>query len=111
VSVLGSQGSQVVLMTSPFYDTGEQLNGRPWDEDSPVRVDILNQMIESVAALHPGVVSVVPLNKYLDSHGHYTAKIDGKTMRFADGVHTTQAAGTLLAPKVLPQLAALKRGS
>ena len=111
VSVLGSQGSHVVLMTSPFYDTGEQLNGRPWDEDSPVRVDILNQMIESVAALHPGVVSVVPLNKYLDSHGHYTAKIDGKTMRFADGVHTTQAAGTVLAPKVLPQLAALKRGS
>ena len=110
VSVLGSQGAHVVLMTSPFYDTGEQLNGRPWDEDSPVRVDILNRMIESVAALHPGVVSVVPLNKYLDSHGHYTSKINGKTMRFADGVHTTQAAGTLLAPKVLPQLAALKRG-
>jgi peptidoglycan/LPS O-acetylase OafA/YrhL len=111
VSVLGSQGAHVVLMTSPFYDTGEQLDGRPWDEDSPVRVNILNQMIESVAAQHPGVVSVVPLNKYLDSHGHYTGTIDGKTMRFADGVHTTQAAGTYLAPKVLPQLAALKRGS
>ena len=110
VSVLGSQGSHVVLMTSPFYDTGEQLNGRPWDEDSPARVDILNQMIESVAALHPGVVSVVPLNKYLDSHGHYTAKIDGKTMRFADGVHTTQAAGTFLAPEGPPAAGCFEKG-
>ena len=66
VSVLGSQGAHVVLMTSPFYDTGEQPNGQPWDEDSPVRVDLLNHMIESVAALHPGIVSVVPLNQYLD---------------------------------------------
>jgi hypothetical protein len=108
VSIFSAKGARVVLMTSPFYDTGEQLNGQPWDEDSPVRVDVLNKIIESVAAQHPHVVSVVPLNKYLDPDGHYTSKIDGKTMRFADGVHTTQAAGTYLAPKILPQLAALK---
>jgi peptidoglycan/LPS O-acetylase OafA/YrhL len=108
VSVLGSGGAHVVLMTSPYYDTGEQLNGQPWDEDSPTRVNVLNKLILSVAAQHPKTVSVVPLNKYLDPHGHYTLKIDGKTMRFADGVHTTEAAGTYLAPKILPLLAALK---
>jgi len=106
VSVLGAGGTHVVLMTSPYYDSGEQLDGQPWDEDDPGRVDILNSMIESVAAQHPGQVSVVPLNKYLDPDGHYTASIDGQVMRFADGVHTTQEAGTYLAPKILPQLAA-----
>jgi peptidoglycan/LPS O-acetylase OafA/YrhL len=108
VTVLGVGGAHVVLMTSPYYDSGEQLNGQPWDEDAPARVNRLNQIIESVAAGHPKTVSVVPLNKYLDPKGHYTLKIDGKTMRFADGVHTTQAAGTYLAPKILPQLAGLK---
>jgi len=105
VSVLGAGGAHVVLMTSPYYDSGEQLDGQPWDEDDPARVDILNAMIESVAAEHPGQVSVIPLNRYLDPDGHYTASIDGQVMRFADGVHTTQEAGTYLAPKILPQLA------
>ena len=109
VSVLGAGGAHVVLMTSPYYDSGEQLDGQPWDEDDPARVDILNAMIESVAAEHPGQVSVIPLNRYLDPDGHYTASIDGQVMRFADGVHTTQEAGTYLAPKILPQLAAAGR--
>jgi peptidoglycan/LPS O-acetylase OafA/YrhL len=109
VSVLHSGGAPVAITTSPFYDTGEQPDGQPWDEDAPGRVDRLNTMIESVAALHPGIVSVVPLNRYLDPDGHFTAKIGGKTMRFADGVHTTEDAGTYLAPKILPQLAALQK--
>jgi acyl CoA:acetate/3-ketoacid CoA transferase len=73
-------------------------------------VNILNQLIESVAAMHPGVVSVVPLNKYLDPDGHFTSTIDGKVMRFPDGVHTTQDAGTYLAPKILPQFVATGHG-
>ena len=109
VSVLDSAGAHVALMTSPFYDSGEQLGGQPWDEDAPARVDLLNTMIESVAAMHPGTVSVVPLNRYLDPDGRFTWKIDGKMMRFADGVHTTEAAGTYLAPKILPQLLSMGR--
>jgi hypothetical protein len=104
VTVLGADGAHVVFTTSPYYDSGEQLDGQPWDEDSPHRVDLLNQMIESVAAEHPGTVSVIPLNQYLDPDGHFTSSIDGRVMRFTDGVHTTQAAGTYLAPKMLPQL-------
>ncbi len=107
VAILSSTGARVALMTSPYYDSGEQPDGQPWDEDDPARVNLLNRMIESVAAAHRGVVSVVPLNKYLDPDGHFTWKIDGQTMRFPDGVHTTQAAGAYLAPKILPQLAAL----
>ncbi len=104
VSILHSGGAHVAIMTSPFYDSGEQQNGEPWDEDAPARVDVLNSLIRSVAARHPRIVSVVALNRYLDPDGHFTAKIDGKVMRFADGVHTTEDAGTYLAPKVLPPL-------
>jgi hypothetical protein len=110
VAILGSGGAHVALMTSPYYSTGEQLDGQPWDEDSPARVDVLNRIIESVATMHSGAVSIVPLHKYLDPDGHYTLTINGKVMRFADGVHTTQAAGTYLAPKILPQLAAMAPG-
>jgi peptidoglycan/LPS O-acetylase OafA/YrhL len=109
VAVLSSGGARVALMTAPYFDSGEQLDGQPWDEDDPARVNILNRMIKSVAAEHPGVVSVVPLHKYLDPQGHFTWTINGQTVRFPDGVHTTQAAGTLLAPKILPQLAAIGR--
>jgi peptidoglycan/LPS O-acetylase OafA/YrhL len=107
VSVLGATGAQVVITTAPYFDSGEQPNGQPWDEDAPSRVDLLNQMIESVAAEHPHNVTVIPLNKYLDPHGHYQNVIGGQSMRFADGVHTTEAAGTYLAPKVLPELVTL----
>jgi peptidoglycan/LPS O-acetylase OafA/YrhL len=109
VSILSSGGAHVALMTSPYYDTGEQLDGQPWDEDSPARVNVLNSIITSVASQHPGVVSVVPLNRYLDPHGHFAWTIDGKVMRLGDGVHTTPAAGPYLAPKILPQLAAMGR--
>jgi peptidoglycan/LPS O-acetylase OafA/YrhL len=111
VSILSSGGAPVALMTSPYYDTGEQLDGQPWDEDSPARVNVLNKIIEQVAAEHPGVVSVVPLNKYLDPDGHFTWTIDGKVVRLGDGVHTTPGAGPYLAPRILPQLAAMGRAS
>ena len=39
VSDLSSTGAQVALMTSPYYDSGEQPDGQPWDEDAPARVD------------------------------------------------------------------------
>jgi peptidoglycan/LPS O-acetylase OafA/YrhL len=109
VSVLGAGGAHVALMTAPYFDSGEQPDGQPWDEDAPARVNVLNRLITSVAALHRGTVSVVPLHRYLDPDGHFTSSIDGQVMRFADGVHTTQAAGTYLAPKILPQFAAMAR--
>jgi L-fucose mutarotase/ribose pyranase (RbsD/FucU family) len=64
-----------------------------------------------VAAQHPGVVSVLPLNKYLDPDGHFTWTINGQVMRLGDGVHTTPAAGPYLAPKLLPELAAMGHGT
>jgi hypothetical protein len=107
VSVLGADGAQVAIATAPYFDSGEQPDGKPWDEDAPARVNLLNSMISAVAAQHPQNVSVVKLHQYLDPDGHYTYRINGQAVRFPDGVHTTEAAGTYLAPKILPQLAAL----
>jgi peptidoglycan/LPS O-acetylase OafA/YrhL len=107
VTVLHSEGAKVALTTSPYFDSGEQLDGQPWPEDDPARVDRLNAIIEQVAAHDPGFVSVIPLNHLLDPGGHFTWTIDGKVVRMVDGVHTTFAAGDLLAPKVLPGLVAL----
>jgi peptidoglycan/LPS O-acetylase OafA/YrhL len=111
ITILSSQGAHVALMTAPYFDTGEQLDGQPWDEDAPARVNVLNRIIEEVAARHPGVVSVIPLNRYLDPDGHFTWSIDGTVVRLGDGIHTTPAAGAYLAPKILPQLAVMGRGT
>ncbi len=109
MTILSSQGARVALFTAPYFNSGDQPNGEPWDEDSPARVNRLNQILETVAARHPGVVSVIPLHQYLDPHGRFTWSIDGSVIRQPDGIHTTLATGTYLAPLVLPKLAELGR--
>ncbi len=109
VTVLHSQGAQVALTTAPYFDSGEQPDGQPWPEDAPVLVDRLNAIIQQVAARNPGFVTVIPLNRMLDPHGRFTWTIDRKVVRMVDGIHTTFAAGDLLAPTVLPELASLAR--
>ena len=37
-AVLGSKGASVVLMTTPYYDSGVAPAGGPWPEDDPARV-------------------------------------------------------------------------
>ena len=110
VAILSSVGAKVALFTSPYFRTGEQPNGAPWPQDDPARVDRFNRLVDQVAAHHPGVVSVVPLNRFLDPSGHFTWTLDGQVARQGDGVHTTLAGGSYLAPRVLPLLAALGRG-
>ncbi len=85
VRILHSHGARVVLMTAPYFDTGEQPDGQPWDEDSPGRTRALNSIIQAVARQHPHIVSVVPLNRYLDPDGHFTWTIHGRQVRLADG--------------------------
>jgi len=111
VTILSAGGARVALFTAPYFDTGEQPDGRRWDQDLPKRVDRLNEIIVKVAKEFPGSVRVIPLNEYLDPGRHFTWAIDGHVVRLPDGVHTTIAGGRYLAPKVLPQLAALGRGA
>jgi len=107
VQILSARGARVVLLTCPYFDSGEQPDGRPWPQEDLARIDRFNAILRRVAAQAPGVVRVVDLGAMLDPHGRFTPVVDGVTVRPSDGVHLTLAAGAWLAPKLLPQFAAL----
>ena len=107
VAQLSATGARVVLATTPYYSSGETLNGAAWPEDAPWRVKQFNVILRQVAAAHPGTVSVLDLNRIVDPKGHYQAVIDGVPVRSSDGVHFTWAGDFWLAPRILPELHAL----
>ncbi len=107
VAALSSTGARVVLATTPYYSSGENLNGSPWPEDAPWRVQQFNAMLRREAAEHPKTVSVLDLNKIVDPEGHYQAVINGVLVRSSDGVHFTWAGDFSLAPQILPRLRSL----
>jgi peptidoglycan/LPS O-acetylase OafA/YrhL len=111
VGIVSARGAKVVLFTAPYFDSGEQPDGQPWPEDDPARVDVYNRIVQAVAARHPGLITVIPLNRYLDPDGHFTWTIDGQVVRQGDGVHNNFAGGLYLAPRILPTLAAVGRQS
>jgi uncharacterized protein len=70
---------------------------------------VMNRILESVAARHAARSQYVDVWHLLDSaHGKYTPylRVHGKLtlMRLPDGVHYTQAAGDLVAQRVIEQL-------
>ena len=109
VAVLGSTGAPVVLLTAPYYHQQEQADGTPWPEDAPVRVDRYNAILRDVAAMSGGHVVVADLGAELDPGGKYRQSVSGVDVRFADGIHVTQAGAELIAPWLLTEAATLGR--
>ncbi len=130
VGVLGSKGAHVVLLTSPFFDTGVQPNGSIWPEDDPGRVvtdiAIMNALgatphaaskrgaAPSAAATSlpvetRGNLSVIDLGTVLSPDARYAGSVDGVQVRCSDGVHFTVSGGEWVARRLLPQIAALGR--
>lgn len=107
VAVLGSTGAPVVLLTAPYYHQQEQANGSPWPEDAPGRVDRYNAILRDVAARSGGRVVVADLGAKLDPGGRYAQSLSGVDLRFADGIHVTQAGAELIAPWLLTDVATL----
>ena len=87
VSIASSAGASVVLMTAPYYDSGEQSDGQPLPQDDPVRVRDYNQLVRRVADADPSVVSVVDVNAMVSPHGRFTTTVGAVTVRAPDGVH------------------------
>jgi peptidoglycan/LPS O-acetylase OafA/YrhL len=105
VMVSAKGGAKVVLFTLPYVQqTTEQPNGQAWDINQPVRTNDYNAIVRKVAASHPGVASVIDLNRLLDPQGHYTSYVDGVRVRNGDDEHPSTAGGELLRPVILPQL-------
>ncbi|HEV3265185.1 MAG TPA: acyltransferase family protein [Acidimicrobiales bacterium] len=111
VNVAGSTGAQVVLMTAPCFDSGEQDNGQPWPEDSATRLSDYNTILRQVGAEHPTNTEVFDLGSLVCPGGHFALSVDGVQLRDADGIHIvpTDAAGQWLDARVLPEVVRLGR--
>ncbi len=120
VTTVADAGSRTVLMTAPFYDSGEQADGQPEPQDSPARVRDYNGLVDEVAAANPFTTAVFNLNAVVSPNGRFASTVDGVVVRAADGVHfpywnwsggpnTTaqiRAFSRWIGPRVLPSLAA-----
>ncbi len=106
VQIGTSTGALMVLMTSPCFDSGEQPNGQPWPEDSPVRLADYNAIVRQVAAEHPASVALDDFGALLCPGGRFTTTFDGVPVRDGDGVHIlpSSAAGQWLDVHVLPEI-------
>lgn len=98
---LNAQGIYTVWLGLPIPD------GPGFKRSFPV----VNRILESVARAHPKRSTYVDTWHLLDDfHGRYTAylRVHGKLtlMRLPDGVHYTEAAGDLIAARVVRQLGA-----
>jgi hypothetical protein len=115
VSVLGSRGATVVLMTSPFYNSGASPTGAAWPEDAPSRVQIDNTTIRAVASTSTtgtgtttdGKVYVFDLNQVVDPSGKYSPTIGPYNIRCNDGVHFSPSGGEYVGLRLLPDLLVL----
>ena len=104
VQVATASGAYAEFLTAPCFSSGEQANGLPWPEDSPVRLALYNAMVRRVAAEHPADVRVVDFGAMVCPGGTYAGTVDGVQLRDGDGVHIapTAAAGQWLAARLLP---------
>jgi peptidoglycan/LPS O-acetylase OafA/YrhL len=106
IRVSSSTGAKVVLLTMPYVNPPQEAaNGQSYPENQPSRVDGFNAIVRMVAKEHPGLVSVIDLNRIIDPGGHYAPTVDGVTVRFTDGVHVSATGGRWLQPRLLPAIA------
>ena len=106
VQIATSGGAIMIFMTKPCQQTGEQPNGQPWPEDSPLRQAVYNSLLRQVAGQHPGAVYVQDLNSLVCPGGKYTESLHGVPVRSPDGIHFVidqpGEGGQYLAPALLP---------
>ena len=111
VTIAHSKGAAVVLLTAAYTHRHERPGGGLYDEDLPERVDAWNRLLAAEQAARPDVVTVLDLNAAVCPEGEFTWSIDGMRVR-SDGLHfTPSGVQRIIAPWLLPHLAALARGA
>ena len=111
IGIFTAGGAKVMLFTMPYIYPAEAPDGSTYPENEPSRADAYNALVRKVAARFPGTVTVYDLNKTLDPDGHYTAVIDGITVRWSDGIHISEQGGMWVRPRILPEVDALALGT
>ncbi len=99
-----STGANMVFMTAPCNDAQTQLDGAPWPENDPARLDEYNTLVRQVAAEFPTTDSVYDLDRLVCPGGRYSSTYKGETIREPDGVHFALSAGITLAPEIIPAI-------
>jgi peptidoglycan/LPS O-acetylase OafA/YrhL len=114
VDVLGARGAAVVLLTTPYYDSGAGPSGSGWPEDDPARTHLDNAaMRAAVFAADVGTtggggkVYLYDLNALVSPAHQYTASIGGINVRCNDGVHFSASGGIFVGLRLVPELAVL----
>jgi hypothetical protein len=108
IQILSAGGAKIVLFTMPYVDPpNKAADGLPFPENDPSRAAAFNHLLYVFAAHHRSQVLVINLNKMIDPDGHFQMAIDGKVVRWTDGVHITIVAGLWLQSRILPTVKAL----
>jgi peptidoglycan/LPS O-acetylase OafA/YrhL len=111
VSIAGSHGAAVVLLTAAYTHRAEKPDGSLYGEDQPARVDAWNQLLRLEQAKHPRQITILDLNKVVCPAGKFTWNLDGFQIR-SDGLHYTPAGvQRIIAPWLLPKLAQIAAGT
>jgi peptidoglycan/LPS O-acetylase OafA/YrhL len=111
LSIVGSRGAQVVLLTAPYTRRAERPDGGLYDEDRPERVNAWNDLVRDMAARKPEQTTVLNLNARVCPNGAFTWDIGQLRIR-SDGLHfTPEGVRQWIAPWLMPQLAAIATGS
>ncbi len=109
IDVLSSRGGKVALLSSPYYDSGEQPSGQPWPEDSPARVRAYDIILARVAAKNPGTTVLIRLGSLISPEHHFASVVDGVPLRCGDGVHISVSGGRWIGEHILAELVSLGR--
>ena len=102
VRIATARGAAAVLMTAPCYDAGEQPDGQPWPTDAAARVAAYDRIVRAVAVRSGRRTSVFPLGALVCPGGKFHRRLDGVTVRAADGVHFSLTAGAFLGHRIWP---------
>ncbi|WP_345629207.1 acyltransferase family protein [Rugosimonospora acidiphila] len=107
VTIAGSRGARVVLLTAAYTHRAERPDGGLYDEDQPSRVDAWNRDLRAETARHPDNTMVLDLNRLVCPSGTYIDSVNGLQVR-SDGLHfTPEGVRQLIAPWLIPQLTAI----
>lgn len=107
ISIAGAGGAHVVLLTAAYTHRNETPAGGLYPEDQAERVDAWNALLGAEAARHPDRLTVLDLNRLVCPDGKFTWTVKGVGIR-SDGLHfTPEGDQRIIAPWLLPQLAAI----
>ncbi len=102
--ILTSRGGRLALLSAPCDDltlaNGTGTTRLPADEAT--RMARLQGLMQASLAAYPGRTEMVPFADLICPGGGFTRRLDGRTLRQADGIHLENYAGQLFVREQLP---------